>query len=215
MPRTRSKKVDDRTPLEKVQNIESKIDMLIFLTYFDGLSTGGAVGFDVNAGPAGSTKHRTGVLKDALTVNQFRSKGKRLAQLAKDFIEKESEQPPHHLRPVFTADEIKDIQDSNKDKRTPEEKFLEIKDDLELFVFLNTMTDWLRKVKLDSAKAQEHRAVLITKTAIEGCSLNGQIPNFVIEPSCWQMLQRNASSMALYPHVIFVPLQASNLFLRV
>ena len=135
MPRTRCKKSDNRTPLEKVQQIESKIDLLIFFGYYDGMATEGAFGFNLSDGPPGSAKHRTGIFAIALTPAQFRSKGKKLAQLAAAFAKHENEAPPHHLRPVVTPEEVRALREKNIDRRSPQEKLSEVTDVLELFVF--------------------------------------------------------------------------------
>jgi hypothetical protein len=42
-------------PLEKRQQVDSKINLLIFFKYFDGHRMDGMVGFDINAGPPGNT----------------------------------------------------------------------------------------------------------------------------------------------------------------
>jgi hypothetical protein len=84
--------------------------------------------------PAGSMKHYVGMIPDAFTKNQFRNKAKKLAQLAKAFHENE-EVPPQDLRPVFTIDDINVLRESNRDTQTTAEKFAEIEEITELFVF--------------------------------------------------------------------------------
>jgi hypothetical protein len=135
MPRTRASKSDTRTPLEKLQIIDSKAELFIFFNYYDGFATDGTLGFAIgDRVPAGSMKHYVGVIPDAFTKNQFRNKAKKLAQLAKAFHEKE-EVPPQNLRPLFAMDEISLLRESNRDTRTTAEKFAEIEKSTELFVF--------------------------------------------------------------------------------
>ena len=134
MPRTRSSKKDERTPLEKLLQIDDKVDRLLFFEYHDGFNTEGALGIDVNSGNPGSAKHRIGIFRIAYTKSQFYSKGRKLASLAKDFI-KNKELPPEELRPRITAEEVEAIREANKDARSLEEKFDEVTDPLELFVF--------------------------------------------------------------------------------
>ena len=134
MPRTRSTKKDDRTPTEKLAAIDNKIDRFIFFNYYDGYSTNGMLGFKVTDKiPPGSTKHRTGIF-EVLTKNQFRSRGKRIAILARAFIEK-GEVPQQDMRPQFTLQEIEALLEENEDKRTTEEKLREVTDVKERFIF--------------------------------------------------------------------------------
>jgi hypothetical protein len=137
MPRTRSSKEDKRTPEEKLQQVaDSKIDLLIFFKYFDGHRTDGMVGFDINAGPPGSTLHwgDGGIFQIALTKSQFRGKGRKLALLAKTFIQAKIE-PPQDLRPQFDQEDIVQIREGSRDRRSPDEKLAAVADILELFVF--------------------------------------------------------------------------------
>lgn len=134
MPRTRSSKEDRRTPLEKLEQIDCKVDLLLFFNYYDGYLTEGMVGFNVNEGPPGSTKHRYGVFATAFTKNQFRSKGKKLAILAKKFVDDELTPPPE-LRPRLNGEDIENLRLKNHDGRTPIQKLCEVDDELELFIF--------------------------------------------------------------------------------
>jgi hypothetical protein len=135
MPRTRSSKKDLRTPLEKLEQMRSKIELAIFFGYYDGIRTGGALGFHVtDKVPPGSTKHRTGIFEIALSKDQFRSKGKKLSQVASAFIAND-ETPPDNYRPHFDPQEIDDMRTKNQDSRTAEEKLAEVDDLTELFVF--------------------------------------------------------------------------------
>jgi hypothetical protein len=136
MPRTRSSKEDKRTPIEKLQQFDSKVDLLIFFKYFDGYRTDGMVGFDTNAGPPGSTKHwgDSGIFQTALTKSQFRGKARKLALLANTFIQAETE-PPQELRPYFDQEDIENIREGSRDRRSPVEKLAAVADHLELFVF--------------------------------------------------------------------------------
>lgn len=136
MPRTKSSKKDNRTPLEKLERmLDSKVDLLIFFQYYDGYSTDGSVGFNIHVGPAGSSKHRTGILAEVLTKDQFRSKGKKLALVAKAFIEN-SQIPPPEWRPTFDMDEIVNFRETARDLRSPEEKLAkEASEVLDLFIF--------------------------------------------------------------------------------
>ena len=63
MPHIKSTKTPDNcTPLEKLQPIESKADRLLF-QYYDGVTTDGAMGFDINAGAIRSAKFQVGIFK--------------------------------------------------------------------------------------------------------------------------------------------------------
>lgn len=117
--------------------MDSKVDRMIFFHYYDGFNTDGMVGFDINAGPPGSTKHwRGGILETAMTSDQFRSKGKTLAVLARAFLD-EKVTPPQELRPQFVLEEINKIrnENENKDTRSPAEKLSVVTDNFELFIF--------------------------------------------------------------------------------
>ena len=76
----------------------------------------------------------TELLKVALTKNQFCSKGKMLAQSAKQFIENEKQPLPQSLRPVFARRNGANDK-ANVDLKTPEEKLLEMEEELGFFVF--------------------------------------------------------------------------------
>jgi hypothetical protein len=136
MPRTKSSKKDNRTPLEKLERmLDSKVDLLIFFQYYDGYSTEGSVGFNINVGPAGSSLHRTGILAEVLTKDQFRSKGKKVALVAKAFIESR-QVPPPEWRPTFDIEEIANLRETARDHRSPEEKLTkEASEVLDLFIF--------------------------------------------------------------------------------
>jgi hypothetical protein len=134
MPRTKSTKKDNRTPPEKLERVSSKIELLIFFQYYDGYNTGGMVGFDTNAGPPGSAKHRAGIFEAALTMNQFRSKGKKLATLARAFVDNKLIPMPE-LRPQFDQDEIENMREESKDSRSPIKKLDVVSEVMELFVF--------------------------------------------------------------------------------
>jgi hypothetical protein len=134
MPRTRSSKEDNRAPLEKLLQLDSKIELLMFYQYFDGYSTNGMVGFKTHEGPPGSTKHWGGIFRTAMTKNQFRSKGKKLAILAQAFITNNTEPPPE-LRPRFDQEEINTIREESRDNRSIAEKLGAVSEILELFVF--------------------------------------------------------------------------------
>lgn len=135
MPRTRCKKTDDRGPLEKLQKVESKLDLYIFFQYFDGYNSDGMVGFNVNTGPPGSAKHWAGGFFEAyLTKSQFRSKGLKLATLARFFVS-EKITPPPEMRPYFTQQEINNAREEKRDKRTPLQKLGAVTDLKQLFIF--------------------------------------------------------------------------------
>lgn len=134
MPRTKSSKKDNRSALEKLSRIDDKLDRLIFFNYYDGYTTEGNIGFQVNENaPPGSTKHRTGIFQ-VLTKAQFRSKGKKLAVLAQQFIE-DNMVPSQDLRPHFDVEAVQAILRQNEDTSTPEEKLGRIKTVEELFIF--------------------------------------------------------------------------------
>lgn len=134
MPQTKCSKEDNRTPLEKLKAIDTKIGLSMFFNYYDGISTKGMVGFDLKIGPPGSTKHRTGIFPVAYTKGQFRSRGMRYASLAQQFI-KANEIPPPELRPHLSAGEIEEIQAVARDDRSPMDRLNQITDPLELFIF--------------------------------------------------------------------------------
>lgn len=138
MPRTKSSKEDTRTPLEKLEAIQTKIDLLIFFNYYDGFITDGNVGFDIKIGKPGSAKHRKTDLLRTLTVGQFSSKGKKYAQLANAFIV-QNEIPPPEMRPHITVEDITQIESANATKRaakgTPEERLAKVVDEKEIFMF--------------------------------------------------------------------------------
>jgi hypothetical protein len=97
--------------------LDSKVDLLIFFQYFDGYSTNGSVGFNIHDGPAGSSKHRTGILADVQA-----------------FIEIEVIPPPE-WRPTFDMEKIQDFRKTARDHRLPEEKLAKVSEVLELFIF--------------------------------------------------------------------------------
>jgi hypothetical protein len=136
MPRTKSSKKYDQTPLEKFQRIDSAVDRLIFFKYYDGYYSDGNVGFDIHGGPDGSTKHyfQDGIFKAAMTKDQFRMKGKRLALLAKRFIDKE-ETPPMESRPQIDIQQVENIREERRDKRSLTEKLQLVSDSVDLFIF--------------------------------------------------------------------------------
>ena len=77
----------------------------------------------------------TGSYKNiALTKSQFYSKGRKLAALAKAFIEKK-EIPNEGLRPQLTPEDVEKIREANTDTRSLEEKLAKVTSPLELFVF--------------------------------------------------------------------------------
>ena len=80
---------DTRTPEEKLEQITNVLELFIFFTHYDGITTGGRIGFNLKAGPPGSINHKRSflVLKD-VTESAFRLKGKEMACLAKEFIDK-------------------------------------------------------------------------------------------------------------------------------
>ena len=134
MPRTKSSKEDNRNPLEKLHQIESKIDRLIFFNYYDGYSSDGTIGFDIKAGPPGSSKHRNGIFQ-TLTKNQFRSKGKKLAKLSLvDFVRTKAV-PPIELRPQLTLEDVESIREISVDSRSPSQKLSDVTDPRDLFIF--------------------------------------------------------------------------------
>jgi hypothetical protein len=107
------------------------------------------VGLDINAGPPGSTKHRAGIFEAALTMNQFRSKGKKLVTLARAFVDNKLIPTPE-LRPQFDQDEIENMREESKDNRSPLKKLDVVSEVMELFVFFNTSMGTKRGAKSDS-----------------------------------------------------------------
>lgn len=89
MPRTKSTRTDKRTPQEKLDEMLSPVDRLIFFNYFDGINSNGMYGFSITEKP-GSVKHkRTLNCLDTMTPNKFRSKAKRMALLAQQFVDRD------------------------------------------------------------------------------------------------------------------------------
>lgn len=127
--------------MDRYRKIDSDVDREIFFNYYLGFNSGGKQGYTILKKP-GSTAHRRGV-GEVYTKNQFRSKGKKLALLANAFLAtKESDEgeiiPPMDQRPTFTAEQIHQMIEDRKDKRTPLKKFedeLAGKEVMEFFVF--------------------------------------------------------------------------------
>lgn len=134
MPRTRCKKEDKRTNAEKLARLSTKVDRFIFFGYYDGIRTNGALGFDMDAGRPGSARHRTGLMAKVLTANQFRNKGRKMAELAEAFLDSR-EEPDHQLRPLFSVEEIEELERAQLDTRTPDDKLMEVVDETELIAF--------------------------------------------------------------------------------
>jgi hypothetical protein len=147
MPRTRSTRAADTiTPAEKLARIDSVIDRYIFFEYYDGYATNGLIGFQISneplprnnlAGPLGSVKHKNARnILGFMTGGQFRGKGKKLALLAKAFIDN-NEAPAQDMRPrLDLAIPIAEMQPTvNADRRTPMEKLVESNDIIDRFIF--------------------------------------------------------------------------------
>lgn len=144
MPRTKASKADDRTPMEKFLSLDNKIDKAIFFNYYDGHRTNGAVGFNVTEGPDGSAKHWKGTIFEiAMTSSKFRTKGKRLAQIAKAFIA-EDKVPPLASKPHFELEEIDALKEARRDKRTLLQKLTDAaKNDTDWFIFFTYYDGYL------------------------------------------------------------------------
>jgi hypothetical protein len=140
MPRTKStREADPRTPIEKLDGLKSRIDHLIFFNYYDGYVTNGLIGFDPDAGPPGSTKHKKKLtILDNVTPSQFRGKGRKLSLLAKEFFD-QNLVPPAERRPHFDGpipiEELQEQEGGKKDTRTPEEKLEGISKAIDRFIF--------------------------------------------------------------------------------
>ena len=93
-------KPDERTLKEKISIYPSAEERFIFFQYYDGYKTDGKIGFSPNT-IAGSVNHKRTYLGllGKLTDSQFRDKGKKLSELAKEFVEKN--ETPNILRPQF------------------------------------------------------------------------------------------------------------------
>jgi len=99
------------------------LDRLIFFDYYDGYKSDGVVGFDINSAPPGSTKHWSAkaVFKKLLTKHQFRSKGKRIALLAKDISADPNQASSFALsvlRPQMNSALIEELQQTNQEGDT-------------------------------------------------------------------------------------------------
>ena len=90
---------------------------MIFFDYYDGYKSNGMVGFD-DVNTAGNTKHQSSksVYKTFLTKNQFCSKGKKVALLAKDLVNLPTDL--NHLRPNVDAAFIELLQ-KDQESNTP------------------------------------------------------------------------------------------------
>lgn len=144
MPKHKSSKNYNPSAMDVYLKIDSDIDKEIFFNYYIGYTSGGIQGYKVTKKhPEGSTTHREGGVGMVYTKNQFRSKGKKLALLAKRFLQtKESPEgevfPPLEERPTFTEAEIKGMVEDRKDKRTLLQKYedeLKDMDPREFFIF--------------------------------------------------------------------------------
>jgi hypothetical protein len=92
---------DTRTPEEKLTEVTKAIERSMFFNYYDGISTDGRIGFNPRSGPPGSVNHkRAYAIFDPVTPSDFRLKGKAMAGLAKDFVDK-NVVPSEDLRPHF------------------------------------------------------------------------------------------------------------------
>lgn len=103
---------DKRTPMQKFKDELHDKDWqeyFIFFMYYDGLKADRApgrsgfniVGFNPKSGPPGSINHKKafGKLDSAMTDYDFRKRGKVLADLAKEFLDKNVEAPEAY-RPI-------------------------------------------------------------------------------------------------------------------
>lgn len=118
--------------------MSSVIDRLIFFEYYDGIKSKGMRGFDPML-PVGSVKHKRSLnLLNDLTPDKFRSKARKLALLAKEFI-KASSVPGDAYRVALHDEKVQEniIEEARPpiDTRTLEEKFGEIESDTERFIF--------------------------------------------------------------------------------
>jgi hypothetical protein len=92
-------KKDTRTPEEKLAEVTTLVDRFIFFTYYDGLSTNGLIGFSPRSGPPGSVNHKRAYqVLHQVTPADFRLKGKAMAGIAQEFIDK-GISPSEDLRP--------------------------------------------------------------------------------------------------------------------
>jgi len=112
MPKTKSSKKDNRTPLEKLTPYENKkTDLFIFYQYYDGIESNGLHGFAITKkNPVGSVKHQRGsICERVMTSSQFRSKSQTLVTIAREFVEKK-ESPPDSFRVTFTLQDYEKLQ---------------------------------------------------------------------------------------------------------
>ena len=81
--------VDRRTPMEKLNDVQDPRELFIFYKYYDYYNTNGEIGFDLrNSGP-GSVNHKNAYVSILGGIEDwtFRTKGKYLSLLAKEFFD--------------------------------------------------------------------------------------------------------------------------------
>jgi hypothetical protein len=86
---------------EKLEEVNDPTDLSIFFKYYDGYKTDGEIGFNPRAGPPGSINHMRSfrhLINLGWTDSRFREKGKKMAELALECIDKFFV-PPEDLRP--------------------------------------------------------------------------------------------------------------------
>lgn len=142
MPRTKSGKNFNPSIMDEYNKIDDKFKKGIFFNYYLGFKSNGAEGYDVKE-VDGSAAHWSGI-GEVYTKQQFRGIGRKMAKLAKRFLETKDHQsgfelvPPMEERPTFTAEEINAVKESRVDRRAPMEKYndeLKNKDWEDYFIF--------------------------------------------------------------------------------
>eukprot|EP00980_Cylindrotheca_fusiformis_P021097 scaffold8090_cov82-Cylindrotheca_fusiformis.AAC.10 len=143
MPRTRSTRSRDKKPAEeRLQQVESLIHRLIFFQYYYGIISEGSAGFNSEECVPGSAKHMK-LLRclDGWSTNKFYTVGKRMYELAKDFVDENKVPNPAlcpAIEPGATLDAIvREVHESTtpQDDRTPPEKLAAIESNVERYIF--------------------------------------------------------------------------------
>jgi hypothetical protein len=83
-------KSDKRPPLEKLADVADPVGRFVFSQYWMGIVTDGEQGFSLKYGPGGSVNHkRSFTMLTRMEDTDFRYIGKRMCELAKEFVDNE------------------------------------------------------------------------------------------------------------------------------
>ena len=105
MPQTRSTKIVNETPLQKLSTLNLKLDQIIFFNYYDGFATNGMISFKVDDRmPVKSAEHQSGIY-EIMSKSQPYSKSKELAPCVQKFIQN-GKVPPNELGLQFIVQEV-------------------------------------------------------------------------------------------------------------